>query len=110
MAKTPSHYKVPLLIPLTDNDGHPFDLPTWSWWNDRLTSLVSGFTEHGVATGWWRGCTDQNRVIIIVVKTLREVGELRQLLVDARQRFRQEAMYLEYHRVFFEEVQEGSSP
>jgi hypothetical protein len=71
---------------------------------------VSGFTEHGVATGQWRGYTDQNRVIVIVVKTMREVSELRQLLVDACRRFRQEAMYLEYHRVFFEEVQEGSSP
>lgn len=76
MAKLPTHLKVTLLVPLIDNDGQPFELQTWSWWNDRLTSVVSGFTDHGV---------------------------------EARHRFRQEAMYLEYHRVFFEEVQEGSS-
>ncbi len=105
MINTPSHFKVTLLIPLTDNDGQPFDLPTWTWWNNRLTSLVIGFTDHGVATGQWRGYTDQNRIIVIVVKTMREISELRQLLVDARKRFGQEAMYFEYHSVFFEEVQ-----
>jgi hypothetical protein len=109
MAKLPTHLKVTLLVPLIDNDGQPFELQTWSWWNDRLTSVVSGFTDHGVVTGWWRGYSDQNRVIVIVVKTMNEVNELRDLLLEARHRFRQEAMYLEYHRVFFEEVQEGSS-
>jgi hypothetical protein len=96
--------KVTLLVPLADNDGEPFDLETWSWWGDRLTETVAGFTDMGVATGWWRGYTDQNRVIVIVVKSSREVESLRQLLRQARFRFRQEAMYLEFHRVNFEEV------
>ena len=96
--------KVTLLIPLNDNDGEAFDLATWSWWNDELTSLVSGFTDLGVVTGWWRGYSDQNRVIIIIVRSMREVNAIRDLLRRARHRFRQEAMYLEYHRVVFEEV------
>lgn len=104
MAKTPSGLKVTLLIPLTDNDGDPFDIATWSWWNDQLTSLVTGFTDLGVATGWWRGMADQNRVIVLIVKSAREVEAIKALLREARARFRQEAMYLEYHRVFFEEV------
>ena len=97
--------KVTILIPLQDNDGDPFDLATWSWWNDELTELVSGFTDLGVVTGWWRGYSDQNRVIVVIVKTMREVDALRELLRQARVRFRQEAMYLEYHEVVFEEVQ-----
>lgn len=97
--------KVTLLVPLRDNDGEPFDLVTWSWWNDELTELVSGFTDLGVVTGWWRGYSDQNRIIVVIVKTMREVDALRELLRQARVRFRQEAMYLEYHEVFFEEVQ-----
>ena len=105
MPRIGTHLKVTLLVPLNDNDGQPFDLPTWSWWNDRLTSLVSGFTDHGVATGWWRGYADQNRVIVIMVKTMREVSALRRLLIEARHRFKQRAMYLEYHRVYFEEVE-----
>lgn len=96
--------KVTLMIPLADNDGTPFDLPTWTWWSDALTNLVSGFTDMGVATGWWRGYSDRNRVITIVVRSSREVEAIRRLLFEARARFRQEAMYLEYHRVFFEEV------
>jgi hypothetical protein len=67
-------------------------------------SLVSGFTDLGVATGWWRGFSDQNRVIVVVVRSMHEVNAIKALLREARVRFRQEAMYLEYHRVFFEEV------
>ena len=104
MAKLPTSLKVTLLIPLNDNDGEPFDLVTWSWWNDQLTALVAGFTDLGVATGWWRGYSDQNRVIVVVVKSMTQIAMIRRLLADARLRFRQEAMYLEYHRVWFEEV------
>jgi hypothetical protein len=105
MAISPASLKVTLLIPLKDNDGEPFDLATWSWWNDELTELVSGFTDLGVVTGWWRGYSDQNRIVVVIVKTMREVDALRELLREARVRFRQEAMYLEYHEVIFEEVQ-----
>lgn len=98
MADSPTHLKVTILVPLADNDGESFDLQTWDWWNRRLASLVSGFTDLGVATGHWRGYTDQNRVIVT------EVSALRDLLIEARDRFRQEAMYFEYHPVFFEEV------
>ena len=96
--------QVTLIIPLNDNDGEPFDIATWTWWNDRLTSLVSGFTDMGVVTGWWRGYSDQNRMVIVVVKSIAEVTAMRELLSEARAWFRQEAMYLEYHAVFFEEV------
>jgi hypothetical protein len=37
-------------------------------------------------------------------KSISEVESLRQLLREARFRFSQEAMYLEFHRVHFEEV------
>ena len=97
--------KVTVLVPLHDNDGEPFDLATWSWWSDELTALVSGFTDVGVVTGWWRGYSDQNRSIVIIVKSAHEVDAIRNLLREARVRFRQEAMYLEYHDVTFEEVQ-----
>ncbi len=96
--------KATLLVPLADNDGEPFDLKTWSWWNDELTDLVSGFTDLGVVTGWWRGFSDQNRIIVVIVMTMREVDALRELVRRARERFRQEAMYFEYHEVVFEEI------
>lgn len=104
MPEAAAGFKVTLLIPLLDNEGEPFDLETWSWWSDQLTSLVSGFTDHGVVTGWWRGYSDQNRMIVLIVSSMNEVDAIRQLLREARIRFAQEAMYLEYHNVFFEEV------
>jgi len=60
MPATGTHLKVTVLIPLTDNEGEPFDLQIWNWWNHRLTSLVSGFTDLGVANGHWRRFADQN--------------------------------------------------
>jgi len=104
MLKRSAAVKVTILIPLKDNDGHPFDLSTWTWWNERLTALVAGFTDLGVVTGWWRGYADQNQVFVIILRTMKEVDVIRQLLREARRHFKQEAMYLEYHRIYFEEV------
>lgn len=104
MSKSSKGFKVTVLLPLRDNDGNLIDRETWSWWHDRLTSLVSGFTDLGVVSGWWRGYTDENRRITLVVKSMAEVDAIRSLLREARIRFRQEAMYLEYHAVSFEEV------
>ena len=97
-------YKVTVLLPLTDNQGHPFDEQRWIWWNDQLTSLVAGFTDLGVVRGWWRGHSDRNRHLTMIVETIDEVNAIRNLLRVARLPFRQEAMYLEYHVVYFEEV------
>lgn len=104
MSEATTRLKITLLIPLTDNEGDPFDLEIWSWWSDQLTSLVSGFTDHGMVTGWWRGYSDQNRMIVMIVNSMMEVEAIRNLLREARVRFMQEAMYLEYHDVTFEEV------
>jgi hypothetical protein len=104
MSKLPSGVKVTLLVPMTDNEGNSFPLRTWTWWSDELGELVTGFTDVGMATGWWRGATDQNRVFVTIVRSLQELYAIRGLLVRACKEFRQEAMYLEYHRVFFEEV------
>jgi hypothetical protein len=104
MPRSSKGYKVTLMLPLRDNAGTPIDRDTWDWWHDRLTSLVAGFTDMGVVSGWWRGYTDENRRITIIVRSMREVQAIRRLLRDARLRFRQEAMYLEYHAVSFEEV------
>jgi hypothetical protein len=43
-------------------------------------------------------------VLTIVVRSGEEVESIRRLLREAKARFRQEAMYLEYHPVMFEEV------
>ena len=49
--------------------------------------------------------SDQNREIVINVKTEREVASIREFLQEARKKFRQKKMYFEYHPVFFEEVE-----
>ena len=54
------------MLPLKDNEGVPIDRDTWRWWHDRLTSLVAGFTDLGVVSGWWRG---------IVTKTVNALEE-----------------------------------
>ena len=104
MARSSKGFKVTLMLPLRDNAGTSIDRDTWAWWHDKLTALVAGFTDMGVVSGWWRGYTDENRRITIIVRSMHEVRAIRKLLREARVRFRQEAMYLEYHAVSFEEV------
>ena len=102
----PTHWwKVTMLFPLFDNDGNPFAEAIWRWWRIEITRLARGFTDTGVVTGWWQGMSDQNRSVVIIVKTEREIDALRRFLVRARKKFRQRAMYFDYHPTHFEEVQ-----
>lgn len=96
--------KVTMFFPLYDNEGNVYDEGVWKWWRENLTLQFRGFTDMGVVKGWWQGHSDQNRWIVAVVKTQNEVQHIRQFLKLARAKFDQETMYLEYHRVHFEEV------
>lgn len=98
------YFKVSMFFPLTDNEGNLFDDDTWAWWREEITRCLSAFTDLGVVAGWWEGHSDQNRWIVAVVGTEQEVDELRKFLRVARQRFRQETMYFEWHEVRFELV------
>lgn len=97
-------YKVTLLFPLRDNDGKEFEREVWDWWLSEITRLIGAFTDLGVVNGWWFGHSDQNRWIIVIVRSEQEVGQMRNFLRTAREKFRQQAMYLEYHPTYFEEV------
>jgi hypothetical protein len=98
------YFKVTMFFPLLDNEGYPFDDDTWGWWRDELTRCHSAFTDLGVVAGWWESHSDLNRWIVAVVGTEKEVDELRRFVQVARQRFRQECMYFEWHEVSFELV------
>lgn len=104
MNESEKHFKVTKFFPLRDNDGNAFEEEIWEWWRDGLTKTVSGFTDLGVVIGWWQGQSDQNRWIVAVVESAEQVDELRTFLKSARQMFRQDAMYFEWHPVHFELV------
>jgi len=101
----PNAFKVTLFFPVQDNQKRPFTAEIWSWWEDELAKLVTGFTDLGVVMGWWLGHSDQNRWIVIVVKTERQVERIKNFVRAARVKFRQDTMYFESHPVYFEEVQ-----
>ena len=98
-------FKVTLLFSLFDNGGNPFEKEVWDWWLTGITKLVSGFTELGLVTGWWFGHSDRSRWIIIILKSEAEVDKIKNFLRLARGIFRQKKMYLDYHPVYFEEVE-----
>ncbi len=105
MGGTRDWFKVTLLFPLQDNEGNPFPEEVWRWWSDEMTKLVGAFTDRGVVRGWWGKRSELNREVFMVVKTQREVDALRAFLRRARQKFKQDVMYFEYHPVHFEEVE-----
>lgn len=96
------HLKVTLFFPLQDNDGDPFDENVWRWWQREMQRL-SDYTELGIATGFFRGQIDRNRVIVLVVAPAK-LDSIREFLVEACSRFRQDAMYFEYHETEIELV------
>jgi hypothetical protein len=96
--------KVTLIFPILDNDGEPFDPETWRWWQREMLRL-GDYTELGPAEGVFRGHTDRNRIIVMIVKRA-ALDVIREFLKEARRRFEQEAMYLEFHPVEFELIVE----
>jgi len=58
----------------------------------------------GIAEGVFRGHTDRNRILVMVVEP-EALDAIRAFLKEARKRFDQEAMYLEFHPVEFELVE-----
>lgn len=104
MNESNEFFKVTMFFPLTDNDGNLFDEHTWGVWLDEITTLVAAFTDLGVVAGWWHGHSDQNRWILAVVGSQEEVGQLRHFVRRAKEWFRQNAMYFEWHTVRFELV------
>lgn len=96
--------KVTLSFPLFDNDGNPFTEDDWNWWNREMSRLFSGFTQLGIVDGWWKGHSDQNRWVVIILDSKRGLDRVRTFLRQACARFRQKKMYLDYHSVHYEEV------
>ena len=97
-------FKVTLLFPLRDNKGNPFDKSVWDWQTNEITRLLRGFTDRGVVEGYWQGQTESNRSIVVIVKTEDEIAVIRNFLREARIKFGQRVMYLDYHPVHYEEV------
>jgi len=98
-------FKVSLLFPLVDNEGNPFEEEIWDSLYNKLFQLFRGFTEPGIAKGWWLGHSDLNRMIFIVVPTEEEIEQIKDLARWARTQFRQDAMYFECQRIYFEEIE-----
>ena len=98
------HFKITMFFPLADNAGNAFDEGTWDWWRDGIKNLLPGLTDLGAVNGWWQGQSDQNQWVVTVVEGVKQVDQVRQFLRLARQRFRQDAMYFEWHEVRFELV------
>lgn len=97
--------KVTMVFPLKDNDGQPFKDEVMSWFLEEINRIfVDGITALlSPVTGRWHETNDLNRCIWAIVDgdKLREILEF---LKTAKERFRQEKMYYEYHLTNYEEV------
>jgi len=103
MESTPNRVKATMFFPLFDNEGNPFDEETWSWWMGKVVEVLGDFTEMGLTNGGWRGYADQCRWIMAVIQEDR-LHDVHGFLQEAHERFKQEAMYLDFHPVHLELV------
>ncbi|MHB2018635.1 MAG: hypothetical protein ACYCW6_16935 [Candidatus Xenobia bacterium] len=93
--------KVTMLFPLADNEGKAFDHNVWDWWLDEIALRFDACTDLGNVQGYWEGYSDHHRMIVMVLPES-ELRNVRLFLQEAGVRFRQEAMYLDYHPVVLE--------
>ncbi len=95
------------MFPCADNDGVPFGEDLWEWQKDQLRLLFrDGYTEHGSVRGWWQGYSDEDVWYRVIVRGDSELIAIRDFLREARRRFRQDAMFLQYHPVELELIRE----
>jgi hypothetical protein len=94
-------YKVTMLFPLLSNEGEPFAPEVWDWWLDKIMSM--GYFHETTTRGVWRGLSEVHRCVVMVVAE-GELPILEAFLREARDKFRQECMYLDAHPVFFKLV------
>jgi len=79
----------------------------WDWWLDEITNILKGGTDFGIVEGWWLREWDRNRMVFAIVEEREMEATLQQVrdfLEEAAVEFKQEAMYLEYSAVHYEEV------
>ena len=92
--------KTVVIVPVRDNDGRPFPASVWLELEDRLRRF-GGFTRDRVLGEW----VEQGRVYrdrsrrYTVSMSARHLGAWVDLVLWAREAFRQEAMYIEINGV-----------
>lgn len=101
--------KLDVLIPVADNDGHPFSPEDFAALEGLLLSLAGGYTNHGKLTGAWRSpsgqvFTDETRAYSVTVP-----ADVAESVASAISRFvtghfRQEATWIEFTPTFLAAV------
>lgn len=91
---------VDLLVPVADNDGHPFHPDTLASFEAHLLALAGGFTRKGEVAGVWRdeaGRTYRDRSWLYSLTVPRERATVIATTLDRsiRDAFRQEASFVE---------------
>ena len=92
--------KAILLVPMLDNDGNPFPEEMFLEVEERLLIEFGGWTFAGVVKGAW---LHENRIYqdkcrryeVALSEEIRQ--KLREIAQWIKQRFEQEAVYLEWH-------------
>ena len=91
--------KTVLLIPTRDNDGRPFPRSAWRELEQQLLALAGGFSrQDGFAGAWSDGSRvyrDVSRQYIVSLASWTQFPAWLDIVRWARDRFRQEAIYIE---------------
>lgn len=92
--------RLDLLLPVRDNDGHPFSSEDFEAFEALLLTLAGGYTNRGVFTGAWRSPSgqvfvDETRAYTVTVPSDLADSVASSLSDFIQDRFRQEAAWIE---------------
>ena len=90
--------KTEFLVPVRDNEGHPFPRSCWRELEERLLPF-GGFFRQSDVTGAWQSdgpvYRDKSRRYVVALASWTEVPAWLALIQWVRERLRQEAIYIE---------------
>lgn len=91
--------KALFLVPVQDNDGHPFPRAFWAELDDRLVAAFGGFTRTpGISGAWQSGgriYRDESSQFTLALTSWWDVPALLAIMEWVRVTTRQEALYVE---------------
>jgi hypothetical protein len=96
MKMTPKS-KIAFIIPVTDNSGNAFGKELFDWVDTSLCDLGGGFHHHPASGGWAKNGVVQyenSRKYHVGIEE-NEIPKLLQVLIQAKQVFHQEELYVE---------------
>jgi hypothetical protein len=90
--------KVQACVPIVDENGEPFEIRIWTWWQDEIRHLMDALPG---SQGPWTTRTERFRWLMWLVISPEQLAILKDFFERTRREFGLAQLYFEYHPLTF---------